>query len=112
MPPSLDVSVCEPVSKLMPGPEPVLRVRLKSVRSKPVTISLKLIVMVLTDELRGSGVTSLMTAPGAVLSSDQDSVAFVMSAFVAVSAIPEPLAVSVSVKVPCVFVTLARLPSV
>ena len=107
-PPSLLLSVCEPVSKLLPP----LRVSVRSARSKPVIASLKVIVSVLTDVLRGSGVTSSMIAPGAVLSSDQVRVASLSSALLDASMMSESAAISVSKYVPCRPVRLVRLPSV
>ena len=89
-PPSLDVSVCVPVSKF----EPPSRVSFKSLRSKPVTTSVNVIVIEPTAELRGSGVTAVIVAVGTVRSVVHESLAFVVSALLAVSTIPEPLALS------------------
>ena len=91
-PPSLDASDSEPVSKLLP----LLRVSVRSLTSSPVTASLKLIVIELTAELRGSGVTSITSAVGRVRSTDHESLASAASPFVAASMMFEPLAVSVS----------------
>ena len=73
-----------------------LRVSEKSLISTPVTLSSNVIVTVPACVLRGSGVTSIMSAVGAVRSMTNESLASLLSAFVAVSAIPEPLALSVS----------------
>jgi hypothetical protein len=69
--------------------------------SKPVTASLNVIVREPTDVFRGFGVTIEMTAPGAVLSSVQFSLALLSSAFYAASMMSEPDAVRLSEYAPC-----------
>ena len=65
-----------------------------SLRSKPVTTSVNVIVIEPTAELRGSGVTAVIVAVGTVRSVVHESLAFVVSALLAVSTMPEPLALS------------------
>jgi len=74
----------------------------------PVTASEKLIVTVPACVLRGSGVTSAMSAVGAVVSMTHVSLASTDSAFPAASWIPEPKAVNVNTYVPATPVTLDR----
>ena len=76
---SLVVNVCEAVNR---SPPP-LRVSTRSPIAKPSTGSLKLIVIVLTELLRGSGVTSMMSAVSAVVSIVHDSIALLASALFA-----------------------------
>ena len=104
----LDDSDSLPVSKLVPR----LRVSDRSLTSRPVTASLKTIVMVLTDVLRGSGVTSVMLAVGAVVSVSHDSLALLPNVLPTASVMPEPLAFRVSKYVPSAPVRPLRLPSV
>ena len=92
IPPSVEFNVCEPVSKLPPPS----RVSDKSARSTPVTGSVKTIVMLLTPLLRGSGVTAVIVAVGAVVSTVHVSLALAVSRLLAVSRMFAPLAVSVS----------------
>ena len=63
-PPSLVVIVCAEVSRLAPP----LTVNVKSLRSRPLTGSLKVIVIWGTGLLRRLGVTLVMVATGAVVS--------------------------------------------
>ena len=92
IPPSDDVSVCEPVSKF----DPPLRASDKSARSKPVTGLLKTIAMLLTELLRGSGVTAVIAPVSEVVSVVHESLALPASVFPAASTMLEPLAVSVT----------------
>ncbi len=66
---SLVVRVCDPVMRLAPP----LSVSERSARSKPVTASLKVMVKELTVLLRGSGVTSVMSAVGTEVSTVTES---------------------------------------
>ena len=85
------VSVCEPVSKLPPPS----RVNFRSSRSKPVTASLKTIVIEPTGALRGSGETAVIETVGTVASIRHASVSPVASKLLARSATPDEAAVSV-----------------
>ena len=71
-----------------------------------------MIVIVLTEVFRGSGVTAVIMTVGAVVSTDQTSLALVVIAFPKASTIPDPAVVSVSAYRPAVAVTPLRFPSV
>ena len=72
-----------------------LRVSVKSDISTPVTASLKLIATTPLLVLRGSGVTSTMSAVGAVVSTVNASVALAAKALLVASVIPDPVALRV-----------------
>jgi len=95
------------VNALISTPAPS-RVSAKSPMLTPVTGSEKLMVTVPACVLRGSGVTSAMSAVGAVVSMTHVSLASTDSAFPAASWIPEPKAVNVNTYVPATPVTLDR----
>jgi len=97
-----------PTDRALISTVPPSRVRAKSSIPTPVTDSVKLIVTVPACVLRGSGVTSAMSAVGAVVSITHVSLASTDRRFPAASWMPDVAAVSVSRYVPAKAVTLDR----
>ena len=85
-----------------------MRVSVKSFRSTPVTGSLNVMLTLPTALFRGSGVISIMSAVGAVVSVSQLSEALTLNRLPTASVIPELAATSVRTYGPSLAVTLVR----